>query len=68
MQQSDWDLHVRAVLWACRTMCKKLTRQTPSRLAFGATTVVPIEYSMPSPRIAAPIDMMVHGPLEEGIV
>lgn len=25
VQQTDWDLHVLVVLWAYRTMCKKLT-------------------------------------------
>ena len=66
-QQSDWDLRVLAVLWAYRAACKKLAEQMPSRLAYGANTIVPIEYNMPSLHIVVPIDMMVSGALEEGI-
>lgn len=39
----------------------------PSRLAYGENVVVPIEYNMPSPCIAAPVDMTFRGTLEEGI-
>lgn len=67
VQRSDWDLHVPAILWAYRATCKKLMDQTPSSLAYGANTAVPIEQSIPSPRIAASIDMTVHRALEEGI-
>ena len=40
----------------------------PSRLAYGVNVIMPMEYIMPSPHIATPIDMTVHGALEEGIV
>jgi hypothetical protein len=41
------------VLWAYRTTCKKLTMQTPFKLVYGLETVVPMEYLVPSLRIAA---------------
>jgi len=67
VQQRDWDLRVPTVLWAYRTTCKKLMGKTPSRLAYGANIVIPMEYIMLSPCIVAPMDMMDHGALEEGI-
>jgi len=42
-----------------------LTRQTPFRLVYGVEAVMPMEYIMPSLRIAGLIGMMVHEALEE---
>jgi hypothetical protein len=41
------------MLWAYRTTCKRLTKQTPFKLVYGLEAVVPMEYSVPSFRIAA---------------
>lgn len=48
-------------------MCKKLMGQMPSRLAYGANVVMSMEYIMPSPHIAVPMDMTNHGALEDGV-
>jgi len=66
-QQTYWNLCIPVVPWDYRTTCKKLMVQTPSMLESGANAETPIECKMPSPRIVAPVDMMAHGTLEEGI-
>jgi transposase InsO family protein len=61
----DWDLRVLAVLWAYRTTCKKITMQTPFKLVYGLEAVVPMEYLVPSLRIASFTDMDDTGTVRE---
>lgn len=67
-QQSDGDLRVPAVLWAYRTTCKKLTRQTPFRVVYGVEVVIPMEYVMPSLCIASLTGMTDREALEQRLV
>lgn len=67
-QRNDWDMHVPAVLWAYKTTCKKLTRQTPFRLVYDIEGVIPMEYIVPSLCIVTFIGMANHGVLEERLV
>lgn len=60
-------MRVQVVLWPYKTTCKKLTRQVPSKLAYGVNTAISMEHIMPSPRIEVPMDMTDRGALEEGI-
>jgi hypothetical protein len=52
INMDDWDLRVPTILWAYRTTCKKLTMTTPFKLVYGLEAVVPMEYLVPSLRIA----------------
>jgi hypothetical protein len=53
MNMDDWDLRVPVVLRAYSTTCKKLTMHTPFKLDYGLEAVVPMEYLVPSLRIAS---------------
>lgn len=64
-QWNDWDVHVLAVLWAYRTTCKNLTGKTPFKLVYGVEAMMPMEYIVPSMRIAALLGMVYRGSLEE---
>jgi hypothetical protein len=68
MNRDEWDLRVPIVLWAYITTCKKLTMKTPFKLFYGLEAVVPMEYLVPSMRIAAFIDMDDTGAVQERLV
>lgn len=48
----DWDVKLPAALWAYRTTYKVTTRATPFSLVHGIEAVLPIEFEVPSLRIA----------------
>ena len=45
------------MLWAYRTTCKKLTGHTPLSLVYGQEAVMPMEYIIPSFRVAQITEM-----------
>ena len=64
-QRSDCDLCIPSVLWPYRMTCKMLTRQTPFRIVYGVEAAMPMEYIVPSLRIATLMGMTNHRTLEE---
>jgi transposase InsO family protein len=65
VNKDDWDLRVPTILWSYRTTCKKLTMHTPFKLVYGLEAIVPMEYLVPSLRIAAFTDMDDIGAIHE---
>lgn len=49
----DWDQKLDSALWAFRTAFKVSIGFTPFKLVYGLEAVVPMEYLVPSLRIAA---------------
>ena len=68
INKDDLDLKIPTVLWAYRTTCKKLTGHTPFKLAYEQDVVMPMEYIVPSLRIAALTDMADAKTLNERLL
>jgi len=65
MQRNEWDMCIPVVLWAYKTIYKKLIGQTPFRLVYGIEALMPMEYIVPNLCIAALIEMEDCETLEE---
>ena len=61
VNMDDWDSKIPAVLWAYRTTCKKLTEKTTFILVYGQEAVMPLEFLVPTLRVAAITNMTERG-------
>jgi transposase InsO family protein len=67
VNRDDWDLKILTILWAYRTTCKKLTRNMPFKLVYGQEVVMPLEFLVPSLRVAAITHMTKRGVVQESM-
>lgn len=65
VNRNDWDISIPVVLSTYNTTCKKLTGQTPFRLVYGQEAVMPMQYIVPSLRIASFTNMENSNIMEE---
>ena len=49
--KGKWVEYLPEVLWAYRTTCKSVTRETPFALAFGTEAIALVEVGLESPRV-----------------
>ena len=66
--RDDWDIRIPTVLWAYRKTCRKLTGQTPFKLAYGQEVVMPMEYIVSSSKIATLTDLADEETVEERLL
>ena len=63
----DWDRKLNSALWAYRTSYKVTTGMTPFRMAYGLEAVVPMEFMVPSLRMAMQENLPMEKAREERI-
>ena len=57
--RTDWDQKLHAALWAYRVAYKPKLHTTPFNLVFGLNAILPIEFLLPTLRIAKQLEWTV---------
>ena len=65
--KKDWDKKLNSALWAYRTSFKVTTGMTPFRMTYGLEAVVPMEFMVPSLRMAMQEKLPMEKSREERI-
>ena len=58
--QSDWEQKLNSVLWAYRTTYKTTINCTPFEIVFGLNAILPIDFLIPTLRVAKSLDRTGH--------
>ena len=58
--RTDWEQKLPSVLWAYRTAYKASVGTTPFELVFGLDAILPIEFLVPTLRVAKQLDWTGH--------
>ena len=54
--RTDWETKLPSVLWAYRTSYKAAVGTTPFELTYGLNTILPIEFLVPTLRVAKELE------------
>ena len=58
--RTDWELKLHFALWAYRVAYKTSTSTTPFNMVFGLDAILPMEFSLPTLRVAQILNWTGH--------
>ena len=58
--RTNWEFHLQSALWAYRVAYKTAVGKTPFNLAFGMNAILPIEFLVPTLRVAKQLQWDGH--------
>ncbi|MCO5587012.1 hypothetical protein L7F22_040957 [Adiantum nelumboides] len=58
--RTDWEMNLHATLWAYRVSFKTALNATPFNLVYGLHAILPIEFLLPSLRVARDLEWTRH--------
>ena len=63
--RTDWEQKLHSVLWAYRTSYKMSVGTTPFNLVYGLDAIMPIEFLIPTLRVATELEWTKHKLLDK---